>query len=140
MKQYLKPSVLILSCESLGAKMQGTGQVMLVCSGVGCGEQLGPSCVSGSPDHVEILLLEEGVTCPVAAAPSCVVTALSLNGYPVPSPSTNCWVDDFESCRTGCGVAIMCNSMAACSSGQSIEATVSCSGFGEPASCNLAGA
>ena len=44
MKTYLKPSISILGCETLGAKLQGTG-LLIVCEGnPNCDYKLGADC------------------------------------------------------------------------------------------------
>lgn len=140
MREYLKPSMLILSCESFGAKLQGSGASLLVCSGTGCDADLGASChtyQSYYGSYVQIYLVEEGLACPTGKISDiCEVTALTINGS---TASTGmCYLEDYKQCDTGCGISIVCDSMYLCSSlsENEVHATVACSGFSEPVSCN----
>lgn len=143
MKQYIKPSISILSCESLGAKLQGTG-VALICSGSECDSAFGASCaltMDPNENYVSIGLFERGVECPAAGSPSCEVTALSVNDIPIENPSSLCHVgkNSGSDCSAGCSFEIRCTSAAAqiCDSVDDIiHATVSCSGFEEPVACD----
>lgn len=138
MRQYLKPSMFVFSCERLDGRLQGSGAGLLVCEGTECDMTLGASCLIGQGYYyVEIKLFEEGITCPVSALPSCVVETMMINGSSISDPASRCHVVDAQSCDTGCGIIMTCESSIYCNtySYNDISATVACSGFNEPISC-----
>ena len=130
MKPYLKPNLLILSCQNLNAKLQGYGDgISLLCSGTECGSTLGAFCKEGNDsNYVDIIVFEKGINCPVSALPYCDVLSLTVGRDTHSFP--NCWVNSAHGIGcNGCVVEIACYKDIYCNSSMAISASVDCLGF-----------